>query len=160
MRYEWDEEKKCVVSAADRTVDDLLDCFDLDEEFEFPETDTKRFELDMSAVKDQDKSAAKEGGSSGVNPYDSDSVSTMVSRHDKVKVAQKKSSGKTKEAKNKNQEQEKAKNNLNSNEEETLAENVLQAEADKAAVAAAITGEIEKLKKKLARVMNVPFSSP
>ena len=160
MSYEWDEEKKCVVSAADRTVDDLLDCFDLDEEFEFPETDTKRFELDLSAVKDQDKSAAKEGGSSGVNPYDSDSVSTMVSRHDKVKVAQKKSSGKTKEAKNKNQEQEKAKNNLNSNEEETLAENVLQEEADKAAVAAAITGEIEELKKKLARVMNVPFSSP
>ena len=113
----------------------------------------------MSAVKDQEKVAAKKGGSTGVNPYDSDSVSTMVSRHDKVKVARKKSSGYTKEAMNKNQE-EKAKNTIRSNEEENVVEIVTQEEAEKAAVAAAITGEIEELKKKLARVMNVPFPSP
>ena len=149
--YDWDEDKKCVVSAADRAVDDLLFCLDLDEEFEFPDTDTKRFELDMSAVKvQQEKGGLKAGGTTGVNPYDSDSVSTMVSRHEREKIARKKEKEKSKEEENKNQEQEKT-----ASKTTTAVNNNTD---DKAAAVAVITGKLEELQK-LARTLGVPLSS-
>ena len=85
LAYVWDTEKRCVVSAADRLIDDLLEGYDLDEEFEFPDTDTTKFELDITEVKRAGDSGASDlfGGKSGVNPYDMDSVLTMVSRHAK-----------------------------------------------------------------------------
>ena len=145
MFYEWDPVKKCVVSAADRLVNELLEC-DLDEEFEFPDTDTKKFELDLSVVeKDQEKKAATAlfgGGPKGVNPYDSDSVSTMASRHRAGQAAGKKN--------------DRASAKTTEKEKQTKA-NVTA--VDKAAVAAAITGKIRELQVELARAQGVPISS-
>ena len=68
----------------------LIEWWDLDDEYKFPGTDTTKFELDISEVtKVDDTAKAYElfgaGWRGGVNPYDADSVSTMVSRHAKGK---------------------------------------------------------------------------
>jgi len=102
LSYRWDEVKGCVVSAADKAVEDLIEWWDLDDEYEFPGTDTTKFELDISAVtKVDDTATAYElfgaGRRGGVNPYDADSVSTMVSRHAKGKTTKQKASGKSTE---------------------------------------------------------------
>ena len=139
MSDEWDPINKCVVSATDRLVDDLMEC-DLDDEFDFPDTDTQKFEVDISAMtKEQEKASANQvfgKGQLSVNPYDSDSVSTMVSRHNVTTRAAKKNDGgkiNVKESEKSNKEKQ----------------NVV----DKSAVAATITGKIQQLEWDLARVL-------
>ena len=92
--YEWDSVRQCVVSAADKRVDDLLECWDLDEEFEFADTDTAKFEIDISGITTaQETSIANDlfgTNQKGVNPHDEDSVSTMVERHSEVKSGERK----------------------------------------------------------------------
>ena len=158
MSYEWDEAKRCVVSAADKRVDDLLECWDMDEEFEFPDTDTKMFELDISVLKRAQEQATTEdlfgGGIKGVNPHDEDSVSTMVDRHSEPKVAgQKKGGVKSKLKLGETQRSEKK----TTNKTKKINEN--KDDMDKAAVAAAITGKIQELQMELARALMVPSSS-
>ena len=50
LSYHWDEVKGCVVLAADKAVEDLIDWWDLDVEYDFPRMDTTKFELDISEV--------------------------------------------------------------------------------------------------------------
>ena len=57
LSYRWDEVKGCVVLAADKAVEDLIEWWDLDEEYEFPGTDTTKFELDISEVTKVDDTA-------------------------------------------------------------------------------------------------------
>ena len=146
MSDTWDPINKCVVSATDRLVDDLMEC-DLDDEFDFPDTDTQKFEVDISAItKEQKKASATQlfgQGQMAVNPYDSDSVSTMVSRHNVTTRAAKKNDGgkiNVKESEKSNKEKQ----------------NVV----DKSAVAATITGKIQKLERDLARVLANSSPSP
>ena len=83
--YVWDPARSCIVSSADAAVSALLDDWDLDDEFAFPDTDTSKFELDISAIQEEGKPVAKAPATgkdkAGTNPYDADSVSTFVSRH-------------------------------------------------------------------------------
>ena len=103
LSYHWDEVKGGVVSAADNAVEDLIEWWDLDDEYEFPGTDTTKFELDISEVTKVGDTAKVDdlfgvGWRGGVNPYDADLVSTMVSRHPKGKMTRKqKASGKSTE---------------------------------------------------------------
>jgi hypothetical protein len=46
----WDPIKKCVVSAADNTVNALSEDLDLDDKFRLTFTDTSKFELDITVV--------------------------------------------------------------------------------------------------------------
>ena len=156
--YDWDPVRQCVVSAADKRVDDLLDCWDLDEEFEFADTDISKFELDISVFKKAQNNATANDvfgtNRKGVNPHDEDSVSTMVERHSESKL------GEVKKGRSKANSSEigKAKQKIikkAANQEVTEEE-----EVDKAAVAAAITGEIRELQMKLARALKVPIPSP
>ena len=83
-------------------MEDLIEWWNLDDEYEFPGTDTTKFKLDISEVtKVDDTAMAYElfgaGRRGGVNPYDADSVSTMVSRHAKGKTTKQKASGKSTE---------------------------------------------------------------
>ena len=79
----WDPVKNCVVSAADTAINTLYEDFDIDDEFEFPDTDTSIFELDLSAIqKDSKPAAAPKQGKSGTDPYDADSVSTFKSQRE------------------------------------------------------------------------------
>ena len=163
MALEWDPVKRCVVSAADKRVDDLLDCWELDEEFEFAETDTTKFELDISVLKKAQEQATAADlfgkGTNGVNPHDDDSVSTLVGRHKEGKPAASKKKGKVILQSVRGEKTEatiRKKTTYNDDDDEDDEEDE---EMDKAAVAAAITGKIRELKVKLARAMSVPYPS-
>ena len=98
--YRRDEVKGCVISAADKAVEDLIEWWDLDDEYEFPGMDTTKFKLDISTVTKVDDTVMVYelfgvGRRGGVNPYDAASVSTMVSRHAKGKTTKQKASGKS-----------------------------------------------------------------
>jgi hypothetical protein len=74
----WDLIKKCVVSAAEDTMVWAL-CADwdlLDDEVEFPETDTSEFELDILAVRER-KPPARKSAKRATDPNDADLVSTF-----------------------------------------------------------------------------------
>ena len=68
---------KCVVSAADTMVQKLVADWDLhDDEFDFPETDIPKFELDISAVQDR-KPPARKSAKRATDPNNADLVSTF-----------------------------------------------------------------------------------
>ena len=186
MVLEWDAVRQCVVSAADKRVDALLEGWDLDDEYEFAETDTTKFELDISELKRAQETAMANDvfgqGKNGVNPHDADSVSTMVGRHkaakegtrkkdtrpSSVKANRRKKEGRKNENMNKHEYAENEKNDEDDDDDNDEDEDDDDDDDDeedseetkKAAVAAAITGKIRELKLKLARVMSVPFPSP
>jgi hypothetical protein len=79
----WDPVKKCVISTADTAINEICDDLDNDDEFEFPDTDTSKFELDISAVKEAEPPAVKtKAAKHGMDPYDADSVSTFKKHRD------------------------------------------------------------------------------
>jgi hypothetical protein len=72
----WDPVKKCVISTADTAINEICDDLDNNKEFKFPYTDTSKFELDISAVKEDEPPAAKtKAAKRGMDPYNADSVS-------------------------------------------------------------------------------------
>ena len=72
-----------MVLAADTAINAICEDWDIDDEFEFPDTDTSKFELDLSAIqKDSKPAAAPKQGKSGTDPYDADSVSTFKSQRE------------------------------------------------------------------------------
>ena len=73
----WDPIKKCVVSAADNVSNALIEDLDLDDEYEFLDTDTSRFELDISAVQMESIPAARKSAKRATDPNNADSVSTF-----------------------------------------------------------------------------------
>ena len=73
----WDPIKKCVVSAADNMINAIIDDLDLDDEYEFLDTDTSKFELDISAVQKESKPAARKSAKRATDPNDADSISTF-----------------------------------------------------------------------------------
>jgi hypothetical protein len=73
----WDLIKKCVVSAADNRINALIEDMDFDEEFEFLDTDTTKYELDILVVQKEAKLAARKSTKRATDPNDADSVSTF-----------------------------------------------------------------------------------
>jgi hypothetical protein len=73
----WDPIKKCVVSAADTMVRRLIEDMDLDDKFEFPDTDTSKFELDISAVYNESKPPARTSAKRATDQNEADLVSTF-----------------------------------------------------------------------------------
>ena len=92
-----------------------------------------------------------------MNPHDEDSVSTMVERHSEVKSGERKK-GKLKS--NKKGVEQDLKQGISKKKEVNQEVIIEEEEVDKAAVAAAITGEIRELQMKLARALKVPIPSP
>jgi hypothetical protein len=66
-----------VVSAADKVINSLIEDLDLDDEYEFLDTDTSRFELDISAVQMEIIPAPRKSAKRATDPNDADSVSTF-----------------------------------------------------------------------------------
>jgi hypothetical protein len=81
----WDPVKNCVVSAADTAINAICEDWDIDDEFEFPDTDTSKFELDLSAILKENKPmASAKPGKNSTDPYDKDSVSTFKSQREEA----------------------------------------------------------------------------
>ena len=82
----WDSVRKCVVSNADNMITALIDDLDLDDEYEFPDTDTSRFELDISAVQQRSNPPARKSAKRANDPNDADSVSTFKRQRENIQA--------------------------------------------------------------------------